>query len=53
MLEIIVTIIIAGTALYILYRNIKNKAKGKCDCGCCTGSKCPYNTKDCNNIKKF
>ncbi|ADK15227.1 MULTISPECIES: FeoB-associated Cys-rich membrane protein [Clostridium] len=53
MLEIIVTTIIAVTALYILYKNIKNKAKGKCDCGSCAGSKCPYHTKGCNNIKKF
>ena len=34
--EVIVTIIIASVAVYILYKNIKKKSSGKCDCGSCS-----------------
>ena len=45
-MEIIITIAIVASAVYLLYRNIKRKAEGKCDCGSCT-SKCPkYDNKN-------
>ncbi|MHC6179830.1 FeoB-associated Cys-rich membrane protein [Clostridium sp. JNZ X4-2] len=43
-LEIAVTAVIVLAAGYILYRNLKGKSKGKCDC--CSTTNCPYhNTK--------
>lgn len=45
-IEIIVTIIIIFSALYIFIKNIKKKSKagGGCDCGSCS-SHCPSHTK--------
>jgi ferrous iron transport protein B len=42
-MEITITIIIFALAAVILYRNIKKKASGKCDCGSCgsCSSHCP------------
>ncbi|WP_392486337.1 FeoB-associated Cys-rich membrane protein [Haloimpatiens sp. FM7315] len=39
-MEIIITLIIILAASYFLYKNIKNKASGKCDCSSCS-SHCP------------
>lgn len=38
-LEIIITLLIVVAVGFILYRSIKNKASGQCDCGCGGGSK--------------
>jgi NAD-dependent dihydropyrimidine dehydrogenase PreA subunit len=38
-MEILITIVIAVLAAYILFKNLKKKSKG-CNCGSCT-SKCP------------
>jgi ferrous iron transport protein B len=35
-IEIIATVIIFSLAAFILYRSIKNKAAGKCDCSSCS-----------------
>lgn len=40
MLQIILTSVIVLSAVYILYKNIKNKSQGKCDCGSCSAH-CP------------
>ena len=34
-IEIIATLVIFSLAAFILYKNIKNKADGKCDCSSC------------------
>jgi ABC-type nickel/cobalt efflux system permease component RcnA len=39
-IEIIATVIIFSLAAFILYRSIKRKASGKCDCSSCS-SHCP------------
>ena len=39
-IEIIVTLTIVTTAAYILYKNMKKKGIGQCDCGSCS-SHCP------------
>ncbi|MBM7871117.1 ferrous iron transport protein B [Clostridium pascui] len=39
-IQYIITAAIVGSAVYILYKNIKNKGQGKCDCGSCS-SHCP------------
>jgi ferrous iron transport protein B len=39
-IEIIATVLIFSLAAFILYRSIKNKADGKCDCSSCS-SHCP------------
>jgi len=39
-LEILVTVMIFAAAGFIMYKNIKKKASGKCDCGSCS-SHCP------------
>lgn len=44
-IQIIITAAIVGFAGYMLFKNLKNKAKGKCDCSCCT-HKCPSYKKD-------
>ncbi|KAJ53522.1 ferrous iron transport protein B [Clostridium tetanomorphum] len=44
-LQIGITSAIVVFAVYILYKNIKNKANGKCDCGSCS-SHCPSYKKD-------
>lgn len=45
-MEILITIVIVASAGVLLYRNLKRKSQGKCDCGSCN-SKCPkYNDKD-------
>lgn len=46
-MEILITIIIAILAIFILFKNLKKKSKG-CNCGSCT-SKCPNYV---NTIKK-
>lgn len=40
-MEILITLILVSAAFYFLYKNIRNKAKGKCDCSSCS-SHCPY-----------
>ncbi|MGE5628803.1 MAG: FeoB-associated Cys-rich membrane protein [Solirubrobacterales bacterium] len=42
-IEITVTIIILSLAVFILYKNIKKKASGECDCDSCgnCSSHCP------------
>jgi ferrous iron transport protein B len=44
MFELIATLIIVVTAVVILVRSIKRKAKTGCDCGSCSGH--------CPNFKK-
>jgi cytochrome bd-type quinol oxidase subunit 2 len=44
MLEISITIILAALAVYILYKNLKKQASGKCNCECCSNH--------CENYKK-
>ncbi|MEG0774790.1 FeoB-associated Cys-rich membrane protein [Clostridium sp.] len=45
-MEILITAIIVISAGAILYRNLKRKSKGNCECGSCT-SKCPkYEERD-------
>ncbi|WP_084284219.1 FeoB-associated Cys-rich membrane protein [Clostridium lundense] len=44
-LQIVITSVIVISAVYILYKNIKNKATGKCDCGSCS-SHCSSYKKD-------
>lgn len=43
-IEIVITLLIVATAAYIIYKNIKNKTQGKCDC-----TSCSHN---CQNCKK-
>ncbi|WP_434642155.1 FeoB-associated Cys-rich membrane protein [Thermoanaerobacterium thermosaccharolyticum] len=38
--EIIITSAIVALAVFILYKNIKKSASGKCNCGNCSSS-CP------------
>ncbi|WP_078695423.1 FeoB-associated Cys-rich membrane protein [Caloramator quimbayensis] len=45
MVEIIITSLIAAAALYFLYKSIKKKASGKCDCSSCSSHCSKYNTK--------
>jgi len=40
LIEILITAALIGTAGYILYKKIKDKAAGKCDCSSCS-SHCP------------
>nr|WP_207670941.1 FeoB-associated Cys-rich membrane protein [Caloramator sp. E03] len=44
-MERIITIIIIITAIYILYKNIKKKSSGSCDCSSCTSHCQKYNNK--------
>lgn len=39
-MEIIITALIAGAAIFILWRSAKRKAKGECECGSCS-EHCP------------
>lgn len=39
-MEIFITVIIVAAAVFILYKNIKNKKNGGCNCGSCS-SHCP------------
>ncbi|MFD3156343.1 FeoB-associated Cys-rich membrane protein [Haloimpatiens sp. FM7330] len=39
--EILITVIIISAASYFLYKNIKSKASGKCNCSNCS-SHCTY-----------
>ncbi|MDV3428566.1 MAG: FeoB-associated Cys-rich membrane protein [Bacillota bacterium] len=41
MAELIITVLIILLSVYIIYKNIRNKSKGKCSCGSCS-SHCPY-----------
>ncbi len=34
MLEVIITIVIASCAVFIIVKSLKNSSKGKCDSGC-------------------
>lgn len=43
-IEILVTIAIITFAALGLYKNIKKKASGKCDCGCCSNHCSKYNS---------
>ena len=47
-MEILITIIIIAFAIFILYKNIKNSSKGKCNCSNCPTSK----SKNCCNKNK-
>ena len=47
-LELILTSGIVILAIFILYKNIKRKSQGKCDCGSCS-SHCPQYKKDNND----
>ncbi|WP_102401028.1 FeoB-associated Cys-rich membrane protein [Haloimpatiens massiliensis] len=40
-MEILITLLLVSIAFYFLYKTIRNKAKGKCDCSSCS-SHCPY-----------
>lgn len=42
-LEIFITLIIIVAAGFALYRSVKNKAKGTCNCGSCSKSCVYYN----------
>ncbi|KAA8669808.1 FeoB-associated Cys-rich membrane protein [Clostridium sp. HV4-5-A1G] len=44
-IEITITAVIVIVAGYLLYKNLKIKSRGKCDC--CSTTNCPY-----HNIKK-
>jgi ferrous iron transport protein B len=43
-IEIIITLLIVATAAHIIYKNIKNKVQGKCECTSCSHH--------CQNYKK-
>ncbi|MCX7885219.1 MAG: FeoB-associated Cys-rich membrane protein [Caloramator sp.] len=45
MVEIIITLLITSAALIFLYRNIKKKVSGKCDCSSCSSHCSKYNMK--------
>lgn len=45
LIEILIAIILAASAAYILYKNIKKKASGNCDCGSCS-SHCAHYKKN-------
>ncbi|MBU5484855.1 FeoB-associated Cys-rich membrane protein [Clostridium sp. MSJ-11] len=48
--EIVITAVIAFSAIYILYRNIKKKSSGGCSCGSCS-SNCPiYEDKNKDSV---
>jgi hypothetical protein len=40
-MEIIIAAVLLFIAIYILYKNIKKKASGKCP-GCSDSSRCPF-----------
>jgi hypothetical protein len=40
MIEIIITVLIAISAVFIFVKNIKKKSKNGCDCGSCS-AQCP------------
>lgn len=44
-IEIIVTVLIVFAAGFMLYRSIKKKASGECECGSCS-SHCPKYKKE-------
>lgn len=48
-IEILISGIIILAAVYILYRSVKRKAQGKCDCGSCS-SHCPNYVDKNNNM---
>ncbi|MDI3311506.1 MAG: FeoB-associated Cys-rich membrane protein [Thermoanaerobacterium sp.] len=39
-IEVIVTVAIVATAVFILYKNLKKSTSGQCNCGSCSSS-CP------------
>ena len=42
-LEILITLILIALAAFILYKNVKKKASGGCDCGTCSAHCTKYN----------
>ena len=46
-LEILITALIAITAIYIVYKNISKSSTGECNCGSCSSS-CPKYKKEDN-----
>lgn len=43
--EILITLILVAVSAFILYKNIKKKASGNCDCGSCS-THCPNYDKE-------
>lgn len=42
-MEIIIALVIAAFAVFIIFKNLKKSSKGECNCGTCSSS-CPkYN----------
>lgn len=39
-IEVIITVAIVAAAVFMLYKNLKKSASGKCNCGNCSSS-CP------------
>lgn len=48
--EFIIASLLAIVALFIIIKNLKNSAQGKCNCGSCS-SDCPMNNKNKGNQK--
>lgn len=46
-MEIIITILLLGIAIFIFYKNLKKSTKGECNCGSCSSS-CPMYNKEKN-----
>lgn len=40
MVEVIITVLILAVAGFILFKNLRSSAQGKCNCGSCSTS-CP------------
>jgi len=51
LIEILITTALIGTAGYILYKKIKEKAAGKCDCSSCS-SHCPMRNTETTEMNK-
>ncbi|EET86012.1 conserved hypothetical protein [Clostridium carboxidivorans P7] len=45
LIEILVTVVLVAFAARILYKNIKKKSSGGCDCGSCSSHCAHYNKK--------
>jgi len=43
LMEILIASALVGTAGYILYKKVKDKAAGKCDCSSCSSHCAMYN----------
>lgn len=48
--EFIIASLLGIAALFIIIKNLKNSAQGKCNCGSCS-SNCPMNNKNKENQK--